>query len=383
MQPFTTAWMGKAARLIKEPTGGWKRAFALIGLSIGVTGGMAQAGLKPQFASNQPEPVTVRARPLSGFEKSDAGRTRFGKLEWRGGVVLSSPTAAFGGWSGLSISPDGTSLLAVSDAGAWMRGRLVYRQGRITGLKSAVMGPIRALSGQPLQRTLDRDAEAVTMQSGNHTNGVALISFEQNNRIGVFPIQKSALKKPRRYLSLPSDARSRRSKDGLESVTLLRGGRYKGGVFTVLEKGRLGDNAKSAWLLGKGATMPFYISDLKGFEITDAAGLDNGDLLLLERRFRWSEGVKMRIRRIPAGELRPKVLLKGEVLLEADMNQQIDNMEGLAAHTNSRGETILTLISDDNFNRVLQRTVMLQFALPSDKKAPAVTASSKKSRSAD
>jgi hypothetical protein len=38
-------------------------------------------------------------------------------------------------------------------------------------------------------------------------------------------------------------------------------------------------------------------------------------------------------------------------------------MEGLALHQGAGGETILTLISDDNFNRLLQRTVLLQFAL--------------------
>ena len=38
-------------------------------------------------------------------------------------------------------------------------------------------------------------------------------------------------------------------------------------------------------------------------------------------------------------------------------------MEGLALHTGARGETVLTLISDDNFNHFLQRNILLQFAL--------------------
>jgi hypothetical protein len=45
-------------------------------------------------------------------------------------------------------------------------------------------------------------------------------------------------------------------------------------------------------------------------------------------------------------------------------------MEGLAVHREG-GETILTLISDDNFSR-LQRTLLLEFALPD---APARAAS--------
>ena len=51
------------------------------------------------------------------------------------------------------------------------------------------------------------------------------------------------------------------------------------------------------------------------------------------------------------------------ILITADMSSEIDNMEGLAVHTGARGETVLTLISDDNFNALLQRTILLQFTL--------------------
>jgi hypothetical protein len=38
-------------------------------------------------------------------------------------------------------------------------------------------------------------------------------------------------------------------------------------------------------------------------------------------------------------------------------------MEGLAVHRGARGETVLSLISDNNFRTILQRTVLLQFTL--------------------
>jgi hypothetical protein len=44
----------------------------------------------------------------------------------------------------------------------------------------------------------------------------------------------------------------------------------------------------------------------------------------------------------------------------------IDNMEAIAAHRSAAGETILTLMSDDNFS-ALQRTLLMQFALPDGK----------------
>jgi len=37
-------------------------------------------------------------------------------------------------------------------------------------------------------------------------------------------------------------------------------------------------------------------------------------------------------------------------------------MEGIDAHVTTEGETVLTLISDDNFS-LLQRTLLLQFTL--------------------
>ena len=51
--------------------------------------------------------------------------------------------------------------------------------------------------------------------------------------------------------------------------------------------------------------------------------------------------------------------------MEADLTSQIDNMEGLAVWQNAKDETILTLISDDNFGR-LQRTILLDFKLPAE-----------------
>ncbi len=61
-------------------------------------------------------------------------------------------------------------------------------------------------------------------------------------------------------------------------------------------------------------------------------------------------------------------MLDGRVLVEAIAPAQlVDNMEGLSAHRAKNGDLIFTLISDDNYNRSLQRTLLLQFAWPADK----------------
>jgi hypothetical protein len=55
-------------------------------------------------------------------------------------------------------------------------------------------------------------------------------------------------------------------------------------------------------------------------------------------------------------------VVDGRVLIVAELAHQIDNMEGIAVHRNARGDTIITVVSDDNFS-VIQRTLLLQFAL--------------------
>ena len=52
-------------------------------------------------------------------------------------------------------------------------------------------------------------------------------------------------------------------------------------------------------------------------------------------------------------------------MLDVGFIFQIDNMEGLAVDTDANGETILTLISDDN-RSILQRTLLLRFRLRGD-----------------
>jgi hypothetical protein len=89
-------------------------------------------------------------------------------------------------------------------------------------------------------------------------------------------------------------------------------------------------------------------------------------LLVLERHFRWTSGVKMRIRRLLATEIRPGAKLVGRTLVSADSGFEIDNMEGIAVHRGGNGENVVTVISDDNFNRFLQRTILLQFTLHED-----------------
>jgi hypothetical protein len=150
---------------------------------------------------------------------------------------------------------------------------------------------------------------------------------------------------------------------GIEAMALIRTGKLKGTLLAFTE-GRVDKNGNvQGWLIGGPTPGNILLKRLGGFDITDAAALPDGGIVLLERRFRFSEGIKMRIRRIVPGELKRGAVIKGEVLLEADDSLNIDNMEAIAAHRARSGETVLTLMSDDNFSP-LQRTLIMQFTLP-------------------
>jgi hypothetical protein len=90
--------------------------------------------------------------------------------------------------------------------------------------------------------------------------------------------------------------------------------------------------------------------------------LPSGGLLVLERRFSWIGGAGIRIRSIALSSIAPGALIDGPAIFNADLGHEIDNMEGIDAHVTPEGDTVLTLLSDDNFS-MIQRNLLLQFTL--------------------
>jgi hypothetical protein len=202
-------------------------ACALLALAAlaALAGNPARSDPKPA-AEAEVEAVTVTARPIAAFDRSDAAKTRFGKLTWRGGVVLTSPSRNFGGWSGLTVDDKGKTLLAISDAGSWMTAELVSRDGRPAGLSGVRLGPILSLSGANLTRKRDHDAEGLALAKGTPEKGSVLISFERNHRIGRFEVGPDGLSPARSYVPLPPETKRMKSNQGIEAVAVLRGGPF-------------------------------------------------------------------------------------------------------------------------------------------------------------
>lgn len=320
---------------------------------------------KPDISSLAAGPVALHASPIRSFIRGGGEETRFGKLTFRGGLVLSAPDAPnFGGWSGLIVDDEAQGVLAVSDSGVWLRGALEYDGEALSGIADARIGPLMGIDGKPLRRIKDRDAEAVALAQGTLRDGELFIAFEQNSRIARYAATPDGLFPSRN----PSDKfvvpRKLRRNTGLEAMTVMRGGPHKGATIAMSERFLDGAGNHTGWIWTSLGPREFHLTNIGDYDITDLASLDDGTLYVLERRFRWLEGVKMRIRRLGPLELVPGQTAEGEVLIEATPEHEIDNMEGLAATRKKSGDVLLTVISDDNFNRYLQRTLLLQFTFP-------------------
>jgi hypothetical protein len=135
-----------------------------------------------------------------------------------------------------------------------------------------------------------------------------------------------------------------------------------GTLIAMSERGLDANGNLIAFLVGGPAPGQFSVRRSEDFDISDAVLLPAGDLLILERKFSWLSGIGIRIRRIPLTSVAPGAVIDGPSIFEANLANEVDNMEGIDAHLTAEGETVLTMVSDDNFS-MIQRTLLLQFAL--------------------
>jgi len=317
---------------------------------------------KPSTVLDRPVATIVTAIPID-FDRDKPERKDFGKLVFMGGLNLYAKSGHFGGYSAMALDASGTTLLAVSDAGTWLRANLDYDGRKLKGLSDVVLGPVLGADGKPLRNDLERDSEGMTLIGDDTKQGAAYVSFERKQRIARFPFTQGSFGPPSGTVPLPPGTKPMSANRGIEAMTLIRTGKLKGTLVAFSERLTDRNGNLQGWLIGGPTPGGIVLKRLDGFDVTDAATLPNGGIVVLERRFRYSEGVQMRIRRVAASEIKRGALLVGEVLLEANDSLNIDNMEAIATHRRASGETVITLMSDDNFSG-LQRTLIMQFTMP-------------------
>ncbi len=347
-----------------RPRRGWRVAVAATSLLAVLAVGLALMAVptahgQRKNVADRPTSIVVTATPLAGFQAGDPQRREFGALQFRGGLVLTSTHADFGGISAIRLESDGARFLAVTDRGMWLRGRISYDGKAPSAIADAEIAPILGANGRPITaRRGWYDAEAMALDGGT-----AYVALERVHQILRFDYGKSGLAARGRPIRVPPEFKNLPSNQGIEALAIPPKGLPHAGTLIALSERALDDQGNiRGFLLGGKKSETFAIRRSDDFDVTDAAVTPRGDLLVLERSFSLLRGVRMRLRRIPLKDIAPGAVVDGPVLIYADHGYQIDNMEGLAVHRDASGDLVLTMVSDDNFSRI-QRTLLLQFTL--------------------
>jgi hypothetical protein len=334
----------------------------------------ASAAALPSLARAQPVPVPatpsarapvsieIEARPIPAFDTRDRTHTRFGSLQYRSGLVLTSRYQDFGGISGLRLDDKGEGFIAISDKGNWFTGKIAYSGDTMVGIVDVEAAPMLGADGRPITARGWYDTESIAVDGPT-----VYIGLERVHQILKFDFGRDGVRARGEQIPQPPGMRKLPSNGSLEALVVVRKDRFKssplaGMLLAISERGLDSAGNIAAWIIGGKAPANFSVRRTKNYDISDAALLPSGDLLLLERKFSLFGDTGVRIRRIPLASIVPDAVIDGPTIFDADLGYEIDNFEGLDVHVTPEGDTVLTLISDDNFS-MLQRTLLMQFTL--------------------
>lgn len=298
------------------------------------------------------DPLELKSNRFSIFPVEHPG-TMVGKLEFRGGLELSASDQRFGGLSGLRVSEDGVRMTAISDNGYWITATLAYDQrGFLAAVGDAAIGTLLAENGRPLARVLAGDAESLERVKGGW-----LVGFEHVHRIVFYrdadpPFSRAA------PFPAPPGLNAAPPNEGLETLAALPDGR----LLAITEGLTTESGELRGWILERDGwrTLSYVRTGL--LVPSDATALPNGDVLVLERRFTYVGGFGSRIVRLRCVDIVPEARLEGVEIARIERPLTTENFEGIAVRRAAAGETLVYIVSDDNYHP-LQKTLLFMFAL--------------------
>lgn len=337
-------------------------SLALVALSGGCAAVVGAGGAEPG-------PVTASVVPL---DRGRPDKVAVGPLRFLGGLDIAGGERV-GGLSGLWVDPAGDRFVAIGDTGLVVDGRLrTDADGRLSGLSEVHARPLTVEEGTS-HRKRRIDAEDLTRLP----DGGWLVSLERDHRILRYKAgEQGGEQGPEGIptpIPLPPGMDSAPENGGLEALTLLPDGR----LLTIEEGEENGRQERRAWITKAGSTrdgvprsaadwQPFTYRTAPRYRPTSVAPLPDGGVLVLERRVSLLGGWSSRLVRLAPRQLNDGAVagtvVDGEELGRLEAPLLNDNFEGIATRPGPAGETLVYLISDNNFSS-LQRTYLLLFAL--------------------
>jgi hypothetical protein len=233
-------------------------------------------------AASPPVSIEVTARPIPFFDTHCRSHLRFGSLQYRSGLVLTSKFHGFGGLSGLRLDAKDERLIATGDKGMWFTGRIIYRGHVMIGLADVEAAPMLGAEGRrPLAARGWFDTELIAPDGP-----LVYVGIERVNQIVRFDFGRDGTLSRGEVVATPAAVRKPPYNKGLESLVMApKGLPLAGTLVAISERGLDAGGNLLAFLIGGPTPGQFSIRRSKYFDISDAAVLPSGDLLILERKF--------------------------------------------------------------------------------------------------
>ena len=269
------------------------------------------------------------------------------KLEQAGFLNIDRNEKDYGGFSGLLINNAGTEALVVTDKSFFFVLELRRDDNDIlTGYSVIKKGRILSSKGEHLNGR-NTDSESIAMDANNNY----YISFESNHRIMMHTeVEGKGIFVPKHPMF-----RKLSVNKGIEALAIDNENR----LIAIPEKPPLGISdvpifrlQNNKWEIIK------YVKIEDNFLVTDAEILPMGLLLILERKFSWTQGFKTRFRLISLD----KFDNTEPIIVFTSTANQFDNLEGMTFWKDKKGEMRILTVSDDNFHP-LQQSEIREFFL--------------------
>src|SRR3954451_3094804 len=246
-----------------------------------------------EYSVTAPLSIEVDARPLGSFSTRDRSQVRFGDLQYRSGLILTSKFRGFGGLSGLRLDAKGERFVAISDKGGWFTGRIAYRGKEMAGLEDVEASPMLGPDGRPITARGWFDTEALALDGS-----LAYVGIERVNQVLRFDFAKGFTRALAEVVPLPPAARKLPYNKGIEALVMVpKSLPLAGTLIAISERGLDAQGNILGFLIGGKSPGQFSIRRTDNFDISDAVLLPSGTLLILERKFSWIGGVGSRIQR--------------------------------------------------------------------------------------
>ncbi|MEX0350936.1 MAG: esterase-like activity of phytase family protein [Paracoccaceae bacterium] len=252
----------------------------------------------------------------------------------------------FGGFSGIEVSDDGLSMLALSDRSILVSADLQRENGRVSGVEVTSAHWVRSSKNKPLiGRAGDSEGLAIAPDGGHY------ISFEGVHRLARYDDPESrsqVLPRPKAFNDLAKNG-------SFEPLAI----DAKGRLYTMPESSRAADGTIPVYRWdGRRWSTPFKLPPRGDYLPVGADFGPEGRLYVLERAT-GTLGFRTRLRRWRVTET---AATNEETVLDTRSGTH-ENLEGVSVWRDAQGKLRATMISDDNFVFFL-RTEIVEYILP-------------------